>query len=171
VSAHAARIVELQQAFTDAMTRLLARLDGASAAELVQTPAGGGWSPAQVAWHVGAINNAFAGLIDGSIPQAKEPGAEFVETPWRDLAARVPDKLEAPQRFHPPADVSAADAVQLLRASQPRLVDALAGLSETRAAHTVKSVVGTPINLYQVGNWAVSHVARHNAQVKRALQR
>ena len=32
----------------------------------------------------------------------------------------------------------------------------------------VRLVVGT-INLYQVGEWAVSHVWRHDAQVERAI--
>ena len=78
-------------------------------------------------------------------------------------------KLDAPAQFHPPAGVAAGDALEKLRGSQQRMVDALAGLDESRAGLTVKSTVGTPITLYQVGNWAAAHVARHNAQVKRAL--
>ena len=76
MSAHAARVADLQTAFDDAMRRLLARVDGASDAELAQAPADGGWSAAQTAWHVAAINQAFAGLIDGSIPQAVAPAAQ-----------------------------------------------------------------------------------------------
>jgi hypothetical protein len=50
------------------------------------------------------------------------------------------------------------------------MLDALAGLTEERAlGFTVKSTIGTPVNLYQVGNWAAAHVARHNAQAKKLL--
>lgn len=166
---HAARIAELTVAFNESMSRFLARLNGAGAAQLEQSPDAGGWSPAQVAWHVGATNEAFAGLIDGSIPTARPAPEGFAEMPWSAIATQVPAKLEAPQRFHPPADVTAADALAKLVASQQRLVSALAGLDESRAGLTVKSTVGTPINLYQVGNWAAAHVARHNSQVKRLL--
>ncbi len=166
---HAERISTLTDAFNESMTRFLARLDTATPEQLIATPADGGWSPAQVAWHVGVINEAFAGLIDGSIPNARPAPEGFTETPWSTIAAQVPVKLEAPARFHPPADVTAADALARLRGSQPRMVDALAGLDESRSGLTVKSTVGTPINLYQVGNWAAAHVARHNAQVKRLL--
>lgn len=167
---HEERITELTTAFTESMARLRARLDAAAPDALSAKPADGGWSPAEIAWHVGAINNAFAGLIDGSLPNARPAVDGFVETPWRDIAARVPDRLEAPERFHPPAGVAPDEALQLLRGSESRLVEALKGLSAERAVgYTVKSSVGTPVNLYQVGNWAAAHVARHNAQAKRAL--
>jgi hypothetical protein len=35
---------------------------------------------------------------------------------------------------------------------------------------TVKSILGL-ITVYQVGDWAMAHVARHNAQAKRTLGR
>ena len=167
---HAERIAELSSAFTDSMSRFLKRLEGASPDALMAKPRDGGWCAAEIAWHVGAINNAFAGLIDGSIPKARPVGADFAETPWSDIAARVPDKLDAPPMFHPPADVSAAGALDLLRGSRDRMLSALAGLTEDRAlGFTVKSTVGTPVNLYQVGNWAAAHVARHNAQAKKLI--
>jgi hypothetical protein len=166
---HAARIAELTAAFNESMSRFLTRLNGATAEQLEQSPEAGGWSPAQVAWHVGVINEAFAGLIDGSIPNARPAPEGFVETPWNAIASQVPAKLDAPERFHPPADVTAADAIAKVTASQERMVTALAGLDESRAGLTVKSTIGTPINLYQVGNWAAAHVARHNSQVKRLL--
>ena len=166
---HSARIAELTTSFNESMTRFLSRLDAASSAQLEATPAAGGWTGAQVAWHVGIINEAFAGLIDGSIPNARPAPEGFTETPWSAIAEQVPAKLDAPERFHPPASVTRDDALAKVRASQQRMVDALAGLDESRAGLTVKSTVGTPINLYQVGNWAAAHVARHNAQIKRII--
>lgn len=166
---HTERIAELTTAFNESMARMLARLDAATPEQLATKPADGGWSPAEVAWHVGVINEAFAGLIDGSIAKTRPAPEGFVETPWKDIASQVPVKLDAPFQFHPPAGVAAGEAMAKLRGSQQRMVDALAGLEESRSGLTVKSTVGTPINLYQVGNWAAAHVARHNAQIKRAL--
>lgn len=166
---HSERISELTAGFNESMARFLARLDAASADDLMRKPDDGGWSGAQVAWHVGIINEAFAGLIDGSVPNARTAPEGFTETPWSSIAEKVPVKLEAPERFHPPAVVTKDEAVSKVRASQQRMLDALAGLDPERAKLTVRSTIGTPINLYQVGNWAAAHVARHNAQVKRLL--
>ena len=104
---HTERIAELTTAFNESMARFLARLDGASIAQLEAAPADGGWTGAQIAWHVGVINEAFAGLIDGSIPNARPAPEGFTETPWRAIAEQVPAKLDAPARFHPPATVAA----------------------------------------------------------------
>jgi hypothetical protein len=133
---HATRIAELTAAFNESMARFLGRLQAATAEQLVKAPEGGGWSAAQVVWHVGATNEAFAGLIDGSIPNARPAAEGFTETPWGDIANQVPAKLEAPERFHPPAEVTPADALAKLIASQQRVVDALAGLEESRAGLT-----------------------------------
>jgi hypothetical protein len=38
----------------------------------------------------------------------------------------------------------------------------------SRGLWSVKSILGQ-ITLYQVGEWATAHVARHNAQAKRRL--
>jgi len=89
---HAERIDALSSAFTESMTRLLARLDGASPTALMAKPPEGGWSSAEIAWHVGVINVAFAGLIDGSIPNARPAPEGFLETPWTEIASRVPAK-------------------------------------------------------------------------------
>ena len=167
---HTERIGELTTAFTESMDRFLKRMEGAPSEALLVKPSDGGWNAAEVGWHVGAINNAFAGLIDGSIPNARPAPEGFVETPWTEIAMRVPAKLDAPPRFHPPADLTAENALHLLRQSRGSMLAALAGLTEERATgFTVKSTVGTPVNLYQVGNWAAAHVARHNAQAKKLI--
>ncbi len=166
---HTERIAELTATFNASMARFLSRLDGATPEQLTRTPDDGGWSAAQVAWHVGVINDAFAGLIDGSVPNARQAPEGFTETPWSEIAEKVPEKLVAPERFHPPAIVTSEEGLEKVRSSQQRIVDALAGLDPERAKLTVRSTIGTPINLYQVGTWAATHVARHNAQVKRLL--
>lgn len=72
--------------------------------------------------------------------------------------------------FHPPAGIPMADALEKLRASCGRFKDAYKALPESRGLWTVKSILGL-ITVYQVGDWAMAHVARHNAQAKRTLGR
>src|SRR5690606_38972548 len=109
-----------------------------------------------------------ASLVDGARPLARAPEPDFVEEPFSGIAARVPGQLEAPDVFQPPADVTMAQALEKLRASCQRFKDAYKALPESRGLWTVKSILGL-ITVYQVGDWAIAHVARHNAQAKRVL--
>lgn len=167
---HQERVARTIAGFEAAMARFVDRLDAVSEAEGTRVPPGGGWTVAGVAWHVAATNEGFAALVDGSRPLARAPEADFVETPFSEIAARVPGQLEAPEMFHPPADLTMAQAMERLHASSQRFRDAFAALPETRGLWTVKSVLGL-ITVYQVGDWAMAHVARHNAQAKRTLGR
>ncbi len=167
---HAERISQTLAAFEAAMDRFVGRLDSLSDADAARAAEGGGWSPAQIAWHVAATNEGFAGLVDGSRPLARAPEPDFVEMPFPEIQARVPDRLEAPEMFTPPPAVTRADALARVRASRARFTEAYSRLDETRARWTIKSILGL-LTVYQVGDWAVAHVARHNAQVKRATSR
>ena len=80
----------------------------------------------------------------------------------------MPDQLEAPPKFHPPEGMSRAEGLARARASGERFSQALRALPESRGLWTVKSILGL-VTVYQVGEWATAHVARHNAQAKRAI--
>ncbi len=167
---HSERVAQTVAGFEAAMARFLARVEAVPAADGIRRPADGGWSLAQIAWHVAATNEGFAALVDGSRPLARAPEPDFAETPFTEIIAMVPDRLEAPDVFQPPPEVGLADAVARLRTSGTRFVDAYRALAEDRARWTVKSILGL-LTVYQVGNWAVAHVVRHNAQAKRVLGR
>ena len=162
---HAERIADLTARFDEAMARFTSRVNGASAAA-ERAPEGGGWSVAQVAWHVGVVNEAFAGFIDGSTDRAKPAPDGHAEIPWTELRKSVPAKLDAPERFQPPSVVTLSDAAAKLAASGERMRAALSGLGPERATWVMSSMFGS-ITLYQVGEWAIAHVIRHNAQAKR----
>ncbi len=165
---HAERIAHTIAGFDHAMERFLARVEAVPDALAERPPADGGWSVAGITWHVAVTNEAFAGLVDGSVPLAQAPDEGFAETPFGEIAALVPDRLEAPQKFQPPAGVTRADALARARASRIRLTDAFRALPEARGLWTVNSILGR-LTVYQVGDWAIAHVARHNAQAKRTL--
>jgi uncharacterized damage-inducible protein DinB len=162
---HDERIAATVAAFEAAMDRFVARIEQ-TPDEVAERHPGEGWTVAGITWHVAVTNEAFAGLVDGSIPLAKAPAADFAETPFLEITAQVPDQLEAPEKFHPPDRISKADALARVRASRDRLVNALGAMSAERGLWTVKSILGQ-ISVYQVGDWAIAHVIRHNAQVKR----
>lgn len=165
---HAARVARIVREFGEAVERLAARLERADERAARARPADGGWSAAQIAWHVAAVNGWFArGVETGD--GAQPPAAGFVEREWRDIAAGIPSGLQAPRGVHPPEEVDPREAVTRLRASSARLTAALAALTPARARLCVQSPIVGAISVYQLGEWATAHAIRHNRQAKRAL--
>ena len=166
---HEERISATAAAFEAAMARFLARIEATPDSVAERMPADGGWSAAGIAWHVAMVNEQFAGLIDGTLPGARPPEDEFEETPFAQIVAPIQDVgLEAPPRFHPPEGLTRADALTRARASRDKMLQAIRAIPESRGLWTVKSILGL-VTVYQVGEWATAHVARHNAQAKRVI--
>ena len=168
---HLSRVRHLRESFAAANEHLVTRLRSVDdeAAERAQ---GEGWSAAQTAWHVASVNTRFAALLSGDVPAAKPLAPDFIERPWSEIAAAIPEKLEAAAAAMPPAKVTRHDAIASLEASAVRMARALDTLTPERGGRVgvTNPLVGT-ISLYQVAEWAVTHVQRHDAQVDRALGR
>lgn len=160
----------MREEFASANERLVKRLRAADDGAAERAPEGGGWSAAQIGWHVALVNTRFAALIAGDVPAAKPLPDDFVEKAWPAIAAEMPAKLQAPAAAVPPPVVHKKDAVAALEASGVKMARAFDTLTPERGAKIgiTNALVGT-INLYQVGEWAAAHVARHNAQAKRVL--
>jgi hypothetical protein len=165
-TAHSARVADLLTRLDEATERFTARLERAGArAEQAET----GWTPAQIAAHVSLVNDNFASVIDGTAAVAAPPPEGFSERAWSDVASAIPSRFDAPTRFVPPGRVTAAQAMAMVRDSAARLRAAIAALTPERGPHCFTNrIVGT-INLYQTGEWAIAHIARHNQQAKRQL--
>ena len=168
-AAHLARVRHLRESFASENEHLVALLRNADDAT-AEHGRDGRWSAAQVGWHVATVNTRFAALIAGDLPAAKPLAADFVERPWAEIAAAIPEKLEAATAAMPPPKVKRHDAIALLESSAVKIARAFDTLTPERGAGVgvTSPIVGT-INLYQVGEWAASHVARHHQQAKRAL--
>ena len=166
---HLARVRHLREAFSSQNEHLVGLLRQADHA-IAERSEPGSWSAAQVGWHVASVNTRFAAVIAGDVPAAKPLPDDFVERPWTDIASALPEKLDASTAAMPPAKVTSHDAIAALEASAVKMARALDTLTDERGARTgvTNPIVGT-INLYQVGEWAASHVGRHHAQAKRAL--
>lgn len=109
-------------------------------------------------------------MISGEVAAARPLPDGTAARTWAEIAAAIPSKLDAGKRVQPPADVRRDDVLQALDESGRALDAALAALPEDRAAAyaITHPVIGT-VALGHIGEWATAHVARHNAQAKRAL--
>jgi uncharacterized damage-inducible protein DinB len=166
---HEDRIARIREAYHEAHQRFVARLTSVPADTAERPAPDGGWSLARIAWHVAAVDSAFAALISGE-RQAPPLPEGFVERTWDEIGRSTPAKLEAGGAVVPPADVRIADALASLAASAAKLDAALQALTPERGSSlgVTHKAVGT-VNLYQVGEWATVHTIRHNAQAKRVL--
>lgn len=151
------------------MARFEARLAGAPAADAERPRSDGGWSAAQIAWHVAAVNHSFASILDGSRPAAQPAPSDFVERTWAEIGGSLEPKLQAPSRVQPEAGVRRDDVLPKLVASREAFVAAVRSLDPDRARMTVDSPIVGRVSLYQVGEWAILHVIRHNKQMKDVL--
>jgi uncharacterized damage-inducible protein DinB len=168
---HAERIERMRRAYREAHDRLVSRLRSAPGDLVERPPAGGGWSAAQIGWHVATVDRMFAELVSGARPSQPLPG-DFRERAWAEVVAGIPQKLEASGGSLPPSEVTRDVALAALAASAQKLDAALEGLAEDRGSRlgVTHKAMGT-VTLAQIGDWAVAHTIRHNAQAKRVLGR
>jgi uncharacterized damage-inducible protein DinB len=163
-------MTEVRAAYREAHARFVKRLTDAPADAVERAPADGGWSAAQIGWHVAAVDAAFAGLVTGERPGAQPLPDPASQKPWSEILMGIPGKLEAGKRVQPPAAVRRDEALAALAESSAALDAALAGLDPERGAGfaITHPVIGT-VALGQFGEWARAHTIRHNAQAKRVL--
>lgn len=168
---HFERIRHIRESFAEANERLVARLRRVEHASAERHPEGGGWSAAQIGWHVAAVTTTFANLMSGDAGGVQELPADFVERDWNTIGREIPPKLQAPRSAQPPPNVSRDEAVAALEASGIRLARALDVVTPERGGRfgISTAIVGGTINVYQIGEWATAHVIRHNRQAKRVL--
>ena len=167
---HGDLIARSRQSYREAHERFVRRLREAPD-DLVHRPGpDGGWSAAQIGWHVAAVDGQFADLVSGARPGAQPLADDAREKPWSDIVAGIPQRIEAGKRVQPPPDASRDAVLELLAQSAAKLDAALAALEEQRGASfaITHPSIGT-ITLRQFGEWATAHTIRHNAQAKRVL--
>jgi hypothetical protein len=168
-SAHLGRMRRLRESFAEANERLVARLRGVSD-DAAGHAAPGEWSAAQIGWHVAAATTKFAGLISGDTAGAQPLPEDFREREWVEVVAAVPALGRAPEALVPPPIVRRNDAIAALEASGLRMARAFDALTAESGARMgiAHAVLGT-LSVYQIGDWAIAHVIRHNRQAKRVL--
>jgi uncharacterized damage-inducible protein DinB len=170
MESHEQLMARTRQSYREAHERLVQRLRAAPDEAVHRTPPDGGWSAAQIGWHVAAVDGQFADLVSGARPGAQPLAGGLAEKPWEEIVNGIPRKIEAGKRVQPPADARRDAVLDLLAASAARLDAALAGLDAQRgAAYAITHPAIGTITLRQFGAWATAHTIRHNAQAKRVL--
>lgn len=153
--------------FTSAMDAFIRRIEALGEPEAQRKPADGGWSPAQIGWHVATTNHMLAGGLTGDVPLAAPVPDNFRPDP--DVFSKIPPKIETFPQLQPPAVVTRTEALDNLRASIKPLVDAFASLTEARATGFFVQLPMGPLTMYQFADFAVGHIPRHMAQLERAI--
>jgi DinB family protein len=136
----------------------------ASAAE--ERPEDGGWSCAQIGWHVAKTNEWIASVLTGADGSAKPAPAGFRES---FDASAVPDKLKTYPTLEPPAIVGRDLALERLRASGQHMSKAIASLTPDRGASYCVALPFGTLSLFELADFAAAHVGRHAAQLERVM--
>jgi uncharacterized damage-inducible protein DinB len=167
---HAELIARVRQSYREAHERFVTRLREAGDEAVHRAPADGGWSAAQIGWHVAAVDASFAGLISGERPGAQPLPEGAPARSWTEILQGMPGKIEAGKRVQPPPDARRDEVLKLLAEASTKFDAALAALDEARGSRyaITHPAIGT-VCLRQFGDWATAHTIRHNAQAKRVL--
>ena len=170
MESHSELIARSRQSYRDAHERFVKRLREAPEDAVHRAPAEGGWSAAQIGWHVAAVDGQFADLVSGARPGAQPLAGGAAEKAWTEIVAGIPQRIEAGKRVQPPPDAQRDAVLAMLAESAAKLDAALGALDEQRGAtHAITHPAIGTITLRQFGEWATAHTIRHNAQAKRVL--
>jgi hypothetical protein len=165
-TSHDERLRANIKAFSDANERVLGRLERLQDDVAHRAPPGG-WSAAQIGWHVAATSDWFADVLSGTGALQAKPGRSDFED--GKFGPAVVPKAIAPGVLVPPAAAKRDDAIGRLRASGVRLRPAIAGLTAERGARDCVTLPWATISLYQVCEWASGHALLHLGQMERVL--
>jgi hypothetical protein len=124
------------------------------------------WSPAQIGCHVAMTNEWIARVLTGAIPAAERVSGDFVES--FDAAALPPTEETFPDLV-PPYPVSRDAALERLRASSQYVAKAIAALASEQGTRTCVRLSFGTLSLYELADFAATHMTRHLAQVDRTI--
>lgn len=164
---HNERLSATAQSIRAAEQRFLAALDALEADAARKRPDDGGWSPAQIAWHVAQTNEVLAAVITGALPMAQPAAPDFKETEWS--AMTIPARIKTMPQLEPPDAVSTQEVIDKYKASVKLVLAAVESMPEERAGQVLSMPFGT-LSMYQVGEFVFRHTERHRAQIDRCVQ-
>jgi len=114
-------IARSRRSYREAHDRLVARLRNAPEDAVHRAPADGGWSAAQIGWHVAAVDGQFADLVSGARPGAQPLAEGAAEKPWAAVVSGMPQRIEAGRRVQPPPDAQRDAVLAMLEESAAKL--------------------------------------------------
>ncbi len=126
------------------------------------------WTPAQIGCHVAMSNNWIAGVLTGAT-DATERLASSAAAAFD--ASRLPPTDETFPAMVPPTAVSREVALERFRASVQQVSKAIAGLTAERGSGQGVALTFGTLSLYELADYAATHITRHLAQVDRVVGR
>jgi len=163
---HYERMHAIQAAFLIANHHLAAGVGKLDDARAAQKPADGGWSAAQIAWHVALANERLARILAGEDAGSIVPIPEGFQETSGNI---VPRWVEVFPTLAPPDQATRTEAVARLRSSERAVLDALRTVTMDRSSHEcVRMPFGT-CSLYELGDCIAAHVERSSDQLDRTI--
>jgi hypothetical protein len=153
--------------FTAAHSLFMGRLRELPPDVAEEQPDDRSWSPAQIACHVAMANEWTAGVLLGTTPLAA-PVREGSREPF-NTADVPPNSKFFP--LDPPDIISRDNALERLRASGHHLSKAIASLTAERGSRFGVTLPAGALLLFELAEFAVTHVGRHSAQLGQAVEK
>jgi hypothetical protein len=172
-----ARLAETMDFVEEKRKELLQSFAGVPSDRLIQHPAGGGWSVAEILEHLGMVESGVARLIAKRAGRAREAGLgeeRSTESVLASLDQYGPKldgmKMQSPETVRPHTNVDLKEAIDGLQTSRESLRAAAQdanGLSLGEIKHT-HPLLGE-LDLYQWLIFLGQHELRHTRQIQRTL--
>ena len=158
------RAVSILARFSAAQNALVSQFRELTPGSGEHQPANHEWSAAQIVCHVAMANEWAAGVLSGATPLAQPAPPGFAE---RFGPIDVPRQKTFP--LPAPAVIGSDAALERFRASSHRMAKAIASLTPERGSGFCVALPFGTISLFELADLTAAHVARHAAQVERAL--
>jgi hypothetical protein len=173
------RIVEILAYLARVRAELASVIESTPPERLSAPRADGAWTGGQIIYHMGSAEGSIAKLLEGLVAKALAEGALPPDTATSSRldsldAFHVPDRarqrIEAPERLRPPADVNVASAWESLQKVRERTLLAVASadgrdLSRVSYPHPFFG----PLDGYQWVLFVGKHEERHLDQLREVL--
>lgn len=124
------------------------------------------WTPAQIGCHVAMSNDWICDVLTGTAAVAEPLPAGFSE---HFDPKSLPPTEETFPALVPPYPVSRDAALDRLRTSSQRVTKAIASLSAERCARFGVRLPFDTLSLFELADYAATHMTRHVAQVDRTI--
>ncbi len=160
------RAASILARFNATYSTFVSKLGGLPPGVAEGRPSADAWTPAQIGCHVAMSNEWIASVLTGATAAAQPLPADFVEG---FDASRLPPTEETFPALVPPMSVSREAALERLRVANQHALKAMASLSVERGSHAGVTLPFGTLSLYELADFAATHMTRHVAQVDRTI--
>lgn len=163
---HDERLRSIRSAFANANQTLASQVEQLDDRTATLSPPDA-WNASQIAWHVAMTTEFLAGALSGANASMLVPKPEGFQEVLSTL--QLPAKVKTFPMLEPPAGAIRVESVRRLRASAETFAKALQTVTPERCGTQCVQLPFGVLSLYELGEFAAAHVARHTGQVQRTV--